>query len=152
MSIKSLTRRFLAWIGHPVALPRMPVTTKPTSMYEAELMLTALAQLRAAIEAGTGRYMCTNLAFLSGDPSLTGVTLQLRDDIARSLNGAACVERLLCDWFWYEPRWSDSEIHELAKQVRLRWIDETIDAVVDYMLEQTSPSQPLTDSPAAAQE
>lgn len=152
MSIKSLARRFLAWIGHPVALPRMPVTTKPTGMHEAELMLAALARLREIIKDGRGKYMCINLAFLPGDPPLTGVTLQLRGDIARSLNGAACVERLICDWFWYEPRGSDSELHELAKQVRLKWIAETTDAVVDYMLEQTAPNQPLTAPSAAAQE
>lgn len=152
MSIKSLTRRFLAWIGCPVALPRMPVTTKPTSMHEAELMLTALAQLRTVIEAGTGRYMCTNLAFLSGDLSLTGVTLQLRDDIRRALGARARAEQLIWEWFWYEPSWSDSELYELAKQVRLRWIAETTDAVVDYMLEQTAPNQPLMAPPATAQE
>lgn len=153
MSIKSLARRFLAWIGHPVALPRMPVTTKPTSMHEAELMLTALVQLSSMVADRQHTYMCIALACATHTSGAERfVAQQLRDDIARSLNGAACVERLICDWFWYEPRWSDSEIHELAKQVRLRWIDETIDAVVDYMLEQTAPSQPLTDSTAAAQE
>lgn len=152
MSIKSLARRFLAWTGHPVTLPRMPVTTKPTSMHEAELMLTALARLSAVIEDGRGKYMCIALAFMSGDPGLSGVTLQLRGDIQRALGDRSGVERLILDWFWYEHNGGDSELYELAKQVRLRWIDETIDAVVDYMLEQTAPSQPLTDSPSAAQE
>lgn len=152
MSIKSLTRRFLAWIGCPVALPRMPVTTKPTSMHEAELMLTALARLREIIKDGRGKYMCIALAFMSGDPGLSGVTLQLQGDIQRALGDRCIANHLIWDWFWYEPGWSDSEIHELAKQVRLKWIAETTDAIVDYMLEQTAPSQPLMAPPATAQE
>lgn len=153
MNIKSLTRRFLAWIGHPVALPRMPVTTKPTSMHEAELMLTALARLREIIKDGRGEYMCIALARKDfRDLDASGVTLQLRSDIQRALGYAIAVKQLLFDWFWYGPGWSDSELHELAKQVRLRWIDETIEAVVNYMLEQTAFVQPLIDPPATAQE
>lgn len=153
MSITSLTRRFLAWIGHPVALPRMPVTTKPTSMHEAELMLTALARLREIIKDGRVEYMCIALSCKDfRDLDASGVTLQLRGDIQRALGDAHSAAQLLFDWFWYDPGWSYSELHELAKQVRLKWIAETTDAVVDYMLEQTAPNQPLTGSPAAAQE
>ena len=148
MSIKSLARRFLAWIGRPVALPRMPVTTKPTSMHEAELMLTALARLREIIKDGRGKYMCIALSREDfRDLDASGVTLYLRGDIRRALGDARGVERLIFDWFWYDPGWSDSELHELAKQVRLRWIAETTDAIVDYMLEQTDPdraTQPAT--------
>lgn len=153
MSITSLTRRFLAWIGHPVALPRMPVTTKPTSVHEAELMLTALARLREIIKDGRGKYMCIALSCKDfRDLDASGVTLQLRGDIQRALGDAHGVEQLLFDWFWYDPGWSDSELHELAKQVRLRWVAETTDAIVDYMLEQTAPNQPLTAPSATAQE
>lgn len=153
MSIKSLARRFLAWIGRPVTLPRMPVTTKPTSMHEAELMLTALARLEEVIHSGRGRYVCSALSFMTGDPRIGESTArQLKTDIQLALGEWGSVEGLIWDWFWYDPGWSDSELHELAKQVRLRWIAETTDAIVDYMLEQTAPNQPLTATSATAQE
>lgn len=157
MSIKSLARRFLAWIGHPVALLRMPVTTKPTSMHEAELMLTALARLREIIKDGRWKYMCIGLAFMADDevPGKTDVQRRLRDDINNALGDASSVEWLIREWFWYEPSWSCAHTRDLAKQVRLKWIDETIDAVVEYMLEQTyqyQGVQALTAPPATAQE